>query len=189
MTYSTCVNFGFTSSAIQSCGDNDVVMYCWPEIVGKRGSDEVISCLHDYLSKLPPGVMTLRLYSDGCGGRNKNINVLRYLFTLVAVGKFKHIRHTFPVWGHSFLPTDRDFGRTELAKHKHERVYTTQQWMDITEKARPFKTISPDQSMFLEYANHFTMSRKLLWAKCTLLDLTCSSILLLNWFRSCNSRP
>ena len=97
MTYSTCVNFGFTSSAIQSCGDNDVVMYCWPEIVGKRGSDEVISCLHDYLSKLPPGVMTLRLYSDGCGGRNKNINVLRYLFTLVAVGKFKHIRHTFPV--------------------------------------------------------------------------------------------
>jgi len=76
VTYSTCVNFGFTSSAIQSCGDNDVVMYCWPEIVGKRGSDEVISCLHDYLSKLPPGVMTFRLYSDGCGERNKNINVL-----------------------------------------------------------------------------------------------------------------
>ena len=148
---------------IHSCGDNDVVMYCWPEIAEKRGSDEVISCLYDYLAKLPPGVMTLRLYSDGCGGQNKNINVLRYLFTLVAVGKFKHIRHTFPVRGHSFFPNDRDFGRIELAKHKHERVYTTQQLKDIIEKARrhkPFKTISPDQSMFLDYANHLTMFKK-----------------------------
>ena len=82
---------------IHSCGDNDVVMYCWPEIAGKRSSDEVISCLYDYLSKLPPGITTLPLYSDRCGGQNKNINVLRYLFTLVAVGKFKHIRHIFSV--------------------------------------------------------------------------------------------
>ena len=43
------------------------------------------------------------------------------------------------------------------------RVYTTQQWMDIIEKARhrkPFKTISPDQSMLLDYANHFTTFKK-----------------------------
>ena len=48
---------------------------------------------------------------------------LQYLFTLVAMGRFKHIRHTFPVQGHSFLPNDCDFSRTELAKHKHESLH------------------------------------------------------------------
>ena len=50
-------------------------------------------------------------------------------FSLVAEGNFKYIRHTFPVRGHSYLPNDRDFGRTEVSKRKNERVYTPEQWM------------------------------------------------------------
>ena len=107
---------------VHSCSDNQATMLCWPETVAKRGSDEVISCLHTYLSNLPAEVTSLRLYSDGCGGQNKNANVLHYLFCLAASGRFKHISHTFPVRGCSFLPNDRDFGRTEVSKTKHERV-------------------------------------------------------------------
>ena len=95
---------------IHNCGTNNVLMCCWPETVAKRGSDEVISCLNRVLSQLPPSVTTLLLYSDGCGGQNKNSNVMHFLFSLVAQHKFSHIRHTFPVTGHSFLPNDRDFG-------------------------------------------------------------------------------
>ena len=144
---------------VHSCGDNIVAMYCWPETVAKRGSDEVIYCLHHYLSQLPPNVTTLCLYSDGCGGQNKNANVVHYLFTLVATGKFEHITHTFPVRGHSFLPNDRDFGRTEITKRKQERVYTHAQWMAIIARARirkPFKPVDCKQSMFVSYANHFS---------------------------------
>ena len=126
---------------VHSCGDNDVAMYCWPEITGKRGSDEVVSCLHDFLSKLPSSVTSLRLYSDGCGGQNKNATVMHYLFSLVATGKFRHIRHSFPVTGHSYLPNDRDFGRTELNKRKNERVYSPDQWMAIIQGARRRKTL------------------------------------------------
>ena len=136
---------------VHSCGDNEVSMYCWPENTATRGSDEVISCLDDILSTLPEDVNTLCLHSDGCSGQNKNANVLRYLFTLVATGRFRSIRHTFPVTGHSFLPNDRDFGRTELKKSKNKRVYTTQQWMD-----KPFKPVDCSQSMFLDYDRHFS---------------------------------
>ena len=40
-------------------GNNEVTMFCWPEATAKRGSDEVISCLHATLSQLPT---SLRLY-------------------------------------------------------------------------------------------------------------------------------
>jgi hypothetical protein len=123
----------------------------------KRGSDviEVISCLHATLSQLPPEVTSLRLYSDGCGGQNKNANVMRYLFSLVALGRFQYIRHTFPVRGHLFLPNDRDFGRTEVNR---QRIYTSSQWMEVIKHARqrkPFNVVAADQSMFLNFDLHF----------------------------------
>ena len=72
----TCTVFG-----IHSCGDSDVTMYCRPETVARRGSDEVVSCLHSFVSKLPQNITSLRLYSDGCSGQNKNATVMGYLFT------------------------------------------------------------------------------------------------------------
>ena len=103
---------------IHNCGSNDVHMYCWPETVAGRGSDEVVSCLLHYLNTLPENITTLNLYSDGCGGQNKNSNVMRFLFSLVQPGRFHEIQHHFPVRGHSFLPNDRDFGCTEARKRK-----------------------------------------------------------------------
>ena len=87
-----------------------MVLNCWPEYISGKGSNEVILCLDHYFTSLPSEVTTLYLYSDGCPGQN---NVVRYLFTLVWQGKFEHIQHHFPVRGHSFLPNDRDFGRTK----------------------------------------------------------------------------
>ena len=134
---------------IHSCG----------ETVAKRGSDEVVSCWHSFLNELPQNITSLRLYSDGCGGQNKNASMMSYLFTLVAVGRFQQIQHSFPVIGHSFLPNDRDFGRTEINKRKNERVYTDTQWMSIIEGARqrkPFKAVQATQSMFYSFTRHFS---------------------------------
>ena len=103
---------------IHDCGMNSVVLNCWPQSTAGKGSDEDISCLDRNLTSLPNEVTTLFLYSDGCPGQNKNINVVHYLFTLVKLGRFEHIQHHFPVRGHSFLPNDRDFGRTETKKSK-----------------------------------------------------------------------
>ena len=124
--------------------------------MAKRGSDEVISCLQHFLSQIPASVKTLSLYSDGCPGQNKNSNVMNYL---VSVGKFSKITHTFPVRGHSFLPNDRDFGRTEMRKRKHERIFTAEQWADVIKKARvrkPFEVVQGEKAMFLNWSVHFS---------------------------------
>jgi hypothetical protein len=66
--------------------------------------------------------------------KQKNINVVHYLFTLFKLGRFEHVQQHFPVRGHSFLPNDRDFGRTET--RKIERVYVQEQWYDVMKNAR-----------------------------------------------------
>lgn len=72
---------------IHSCSDLNASMYCWDESVAKKGANEVISCIDDYLSNLGESVDTLCLYTDGCGGQNKNKYVMIYLYSLV---KSKH---------------------------------------------------------------------------------------------------
>ena len=51
----------------------------------KRGSDEVVSCLHDFILKVPATANTLFLFSDGCPGQNL---MCELSFTLVSTGRF-----------------------------------------------------------------------------------------------------
>ena len=55
---------------------NSTSMYCWDETIAKKGADEVIFCLNNFFNGVDEGVDTLFLYSDGCGGQNKNIYVV-----------------------------------------------------------------------------------------------------------------
>ena len=73
--------------SVHSYSDNQVRMYCWPESLAKRGSDEVVFCLHHFLPSVPEGIITLFLFFDGCPGQ-KNGNVMHYLYTLVSTGKY-----------------------------------------------------------------------------------------------------
>jgi len=51
---------------------NNGYCYCWMETEGKRGSNEVGTCLYRWLSSLPTTVQEAVLYSDTCGGQNRN---------------------------------------------------------------------------------------------------------------------
>ena len=102
---------------VHDCSANVGTMYCWDETQAKRGSNEVASCLlHYFTNKLADEVETLYLFSDGCGGQNKNYTILWFFLTLIKLKRFKSIVHIFPVRGHSFLPCDRDFASIELKK-------------------------------------------------------------------------
>ena len=137
--------------------DNSASMYCWDETVAKKGANEVISCLNNYFSGVDKGVDTLFLYSDGCGGQNKNKYVVMYLYSLVKLGRYKKIRHIFPIRGHSFLPCDRDFGITEKKKRKTERIYIPDEWISLIKRARkhnPFDVVKVGQSIVFDYQTH-----------------------------------
>ena len=59
-------NFG-----IHDCSKDTAVMCMWDETIAGRGANEIISCLMEYISKLPPSVKTLTCYSDSCFGQKK----------------------------------------------------------------------------------------------------------------------
>ncbi|XP_033211160.1 uncharacterized protein LOC117169111 [Belonocnema kinseyi] len=51
-------------------------MYVWKESIASRGDLEIGSCLLRHLQEnLNPNISTMKLYSDSCGGQNKNIKV------------------------------------------------------------------------------------------------------------------
>ena len=75
---------------IHDCGSNTGTMYCWDETTAKRGSNEVASCLLHYIQNmLPAGIETLYLFSDGCGGQNKNYTIVWFLRSILVLRCFK----------------------------------------------------------------------------------------------------
>ena len=69
---------------IHTASSDDAHMYVWTEGDAKRGCNEVLSCLNDYMEhKLRDGVKTLYIFSDACAGQNRNKTMMQYLYTMV----------------------------------------------------------------------------------------------------------
>ena len=64
-------NFG-----IHDCVSGHGYMYMWNEMIAKRGSSEVASCLQHFLLTYQTGASLWFCYSDGCGGQNKNLTIV-----------------------------------------------------------------------------------------------------------------
>lgn len=145
---------------IHNCVRNTASMYVWPESVARRGLKEVVSCLYHYLQSLS-GVDTLFLFSDSYGGQNKKSTAIHFCYTSVKMGL--KIQHIFLIWGHSYLPCDRDFVKTESKKKRVDCVYTPQHWMDVVrsaKKTKPFVVVSVSQDVIFDFQSHLANSFK-----------------------------
>ena len=113
-------------------------MHTWHEGLASRGSNEVASCLMKHLREMNSEAGNLVLYSDSCGGQNRNIGMVCTLMYIVASSEFsyKSIDHKFMVSGHSYLPNDRDFSSIETSKRKRSHIYTPQDWYELIRTAR-----------------------------------------------------
>ena len=118
-------NFG-----ISTRHDSKNYMFTWTETEGRRGCDEVGSCLLIFLYE----VIRLHKYrrihsfSDGCGNRNVN-KMLPSLFSYVCENT--HVEswtHSFQESGHSFLPNDTNYAKISRAKHKCVAINTPDEW-------------------------------------------------------------
>lgn len=90
---------------------NQATFYTYHEGEAKRGPDEVCSFLKMYIDQnIDPSIKTLCIFSDSCGGQNRNHTVIRFWPALTMTGRFHKIVHYFPERGHSFLQCDWDFG-------------------------------------------------------------------------------
>ena len=93
--------------SIYSAGDKKASYFIWSETDGKRGSNEISTCLNLYLQSLGPEIEHVILYSDSCAGQNKNPIVATCLnYTVQTVPSLKIIDHKFLESGHTHMECD-----------------------------------------------------------------------------------
>ena len=80
----------------------------------------------------------LILYSDACGGQNRNIYLICLWMHVIASSEypFPTIDYKFMVSGHSYLPNDRDFGCVELSRGKTAHIFVPEHWEQVVTQAR-----------------------------------------------------
>lgn len=144
--------------SVHNFATNEAVFYTYHEGSGKKGPNEVCTMILDYINtKVPPEVKELYVFSDACGGQNRNHTLIRLLMALTMTGRFSAIHHYFPVRGHSFLPCDRDFATVKRAIRKFDRVYTPTQYNEIIGSAKvkdpKFLVKSMDHNDFIDFKN------------------------------------
>lgn len=146
------------NAGVHSGSDNRGYCYVWPEGVAGRGAQEVGSCLMKHIQdKLSPEVKHLVLWSDSCGGQNRNIKLTLLL---------KHILHSsqhleditlkFLYSGHSFLPNDSDFSDIESALKHQQRLYLPLDYINIMKDCRrknPFIVTEMNSNDFVGVIN------------------------------------
>lgn len=123
-------------------GSNDQA-HCNVCIEGEagRGPQEVGSCLIKYVKeRLGDRVKRLILWSDSCGGQNRNIKLTLMLKALLNDHPtLQQINLRFLESGHSFLPNDTDFGKIESALKLQQRLYTEEDYIRIMQGCKKNK--------------------------------------------------
>lgn len=138
---------------IHNLSTNEAHMYMWNESIASRGPQEIGSCLLHYIKN---NVLTSKLimYSDQCGGQNRNIkmSVLCDYILKTKINNLSLIDHKFMVSGHSYLACDRDFGVIEKHKRKSSDIYVPKDWVKIVRESRkknPFVVIEMEAKDFI----------------------------------------
>lgn len=114
------------------------VMYMWDETQASRGSQEIASCLVKHIKLYASEFKHIILYSDCCGGQNRNIKVALTLMKLVSCPdvEIETIDHKFLVTGHTYLPNDADFGIIEASVQKTQFIYTASEWYQKVKESK-----------------------------------------------------
>jgi len=125
----------FKLTIYESSTPNDAYCYTWTEVNGKRGSSEIGSCLLKWFQSLNNEVTEVTLYSDTCGGQNRNQNILALMLFIVQKTHIKKIEHKFMESGHSMMEVDSMHSAIEKSK-KHVPIFTVQDWVTVFKTAR-----------------------------------------------------
>lgn len=138
---------------IHNAGTDDVFMYVWDESTASRGPQEIGSCLLKFI-KEHVHTKKLIMYSDQCGGQNRNIKIAALCMFIVASPLYsvEQIDHKFTVSGHSYSSCDRAFGLVEKQKRYFPNIYIPEHWNHVILAARkrnPFKIVEMKRADFI----------------------------------------
>jgi hypothetical protein len=132
-------------------------MCTWNEVVGKRGVNEVGSCILEYVKRnyliLEEGrERCLVVWSDRCKGQINNWQIPCLLQYLMNQNYFTSVKQRFLTSGHTFLPCDRLFALIEKHRMKAS-VIVPEDWNTVIRSTRPhepFEMIYMTQELFYD---------------------------------------
>lgn len=129
-------NFTICQGSSKSLQTRDnTFCYIWTENEYSKGSNQIASAVHHRLSNMNMGTSTtVRLFSDGCGGQNKNKTMIAMMLHWLLFDAPSHIEQIevwFPIVGHSFIPPDRVFGNLEREFHRHSVIQNPDDYMEM----------------------------------------------------------
>ena len=102
---------------VYSLGDNKGTCFTWDETEGMRGSCEIATCLMIYLQSLPSTVKEVVIYSDCCGGQNRNQNLTAGLIHAVnSIPNLQVIHQRYLETGHTQMECDSMHAAISKAK-------------------------------------------------------------------------
>ena len=109
-------NFNLT---VYSLGTRKGYSYLWIECVANRGSCEIGLCVLKFLETVSAdGVKSVTLYSDNCGGQNRNRFFLCMLWYALTAFSFETVEHKFLERGHTQNENDSMHSAIETALRK-----------------------------------------------------------------------
>ena len=139
--------------SVYSLGDKKCTNFMWHEATAGRGSCEIATCVFKYLSLLPTIVKKVVLYSDTCGGQNRNINFSMMCLHTVRELEIESIDHVFMESGHSQMEVDSVHSTIESACRNVD-VYCPMDYYRIAAMARardPYFVVQLDSSEVTDY--------------------------------------
>lgn len=114
---------------------NDAYCFAWTELNGQRGSCEIGTALLHWIKEIPKNVTEISLFSDTCGGQNRNQYVAALFLFVVQNFHLDVIQHNFLEKGHSYMEVDSMHSAIERAK-KNVAIYTMNDLLNIFRLAR-----------------------------------------------------
>jgi len=108
--YYSSRKFSSYNCTIYESGTQNAYAYLWGELNGKRGCNEIVTCIHNYLTDIDIKKIHeyVALYCDSCTGQKKNRAMLAMIskslksqFTYI-----KEIKIVFLLPGHTYMPVD-----------------------------------------------------------------------------------
>lgn len=118
--------------------------HVWLENEAGRGAQEIASCLIKFLDEnLQPEAEELIMWSDSCGGQNRNrLMCLMMHYWLSKQKNLHRICLRFLLSGHSYNVCDSDFASVENVVKNKQEIFLPSEVVHIMEKCRlekPFK--------------------------------------------------
>lgn len=127
--------------------------YLWPETAGKRGANEIGSCVLRYLKSLDKTVRHVTFFSDCCSGQNRNQYVCALLLYAIRSLPLDIIEHKFLIPGHTMMECDSMHSAIETAQ-KNLAIYSLHEWFNVLKSARRNNPYSVE---LLEHTDFFDL--------------------------------